>query len=84
MPGHPHTVTREARREMAILGFHSERHRLAMALFGGCVGAAAELAVPTPPPQVSSGIIAGSTDGWLSPTACACRCADADHIASCS
>ena len=45
-------VTKEARREMAILGFHSERHRLALALFGGSIGAAAELAVPTPPPQV--------------------------------
>ena len=45
-------VTKEARREMAILGFHSEKHRLALALFGGSIGAAAELAVPSPPPQV--------------------------------
>ena len=46
------TVTKESRREMAILGFHGEKHRMALALFGGSVGAAAELAVPTPPPQV--------------------------------
>ena len=49
------TVTKESRREMAILGFHGEKHRMALALFGGSVGAAAELAVPTPPPQVSLG-----------------------------
>eukprot|EP01045_Picozoa_sp_COSAG04_P024294 COSAG04_NODE_3012_length_3281_cov_1.938089_6_plen_50_part_01 len=37
---------------MAILGFHGEKHRMALALFGGLVGAAAELGVPSPPPQV--------------------------------
>lgn len=41
---------------MAILGFHGEKHRMALALFGGSVGAAAELAVPTPPPQVSQSL----------------------------
>jgi hypothetical protein len=30
---------------MAILGFHGEKHRMALALFGGSVGAAAELAM---------------------------------------
>ena len=49
-----YALTKESRREMAILGFHGEKHRMALALFGGSVGAAAELAVPTPPPQINS------------------------------
>ena len=42
-------VTKEARREMAILGFHSEKHRMALALFGGSVGAVSytHLTLPT-------------------------------------
>ena len=39
---------------MAILGFPSESHRIALALFGAAIGAAAELAVPSPAPQVRS------------------------------
>ena len=43
-----YALTKEARRELALLGFHGEGHRLALALYGGVVGAAAELAVPSP------------------------------------
>lgn len=49
-----YALTKEARREMALLGFHGEAHRLSLALFGGLVGAAAELAVPSPAPRLDS------------------------------
>ena len=36
---------------MAFLGMHSHTARITMALFAGMIGAAAELAVPSPPPK---------------------------------
>eukprot|EP01050_Picozoa_sp_SAG11_P029070 SAG11_NODE_8031_length_1067_cov_1.092975_2_plen_179_part_01 len=69
-----YALTKEARREMALLGFHGEGHRLALALFGGAVGAAAELAVPSPPPQLDSKAFPlGVDDNFIVPVSrCPC------------